>query len=278
MTQRKWKELGAVPPTGFVEERLQLHWATQPLRAAAQALMQPLPGDRHTNLGWDHTRGALTTHPFPSGHLAELRFTEFSLHWCDAEGLSLGAFTLEGQTLEAAIGWLAEKFPDVTLKRREDDMPQHAVANGGAFDGGDRAKREELANWFANADIALTEVALATPGASSVRSWPHHFDSGSLIVFEPEKDPDEALSIGLGMSPGDALTPQPYYYVIPYPRPTDQETPSFPSGGAWERERFCGAILTGEALLAGGEPAGQEARVRAFLAAAVNECARQLAL
>jgi len=276
--KREWKELGAVAPTDFVEERLQLHWASQPLSSAAQAVMTPLPGDSHTNLGWNHERGALTTHPFPSGHVAELRVAEFALHWCDATGVSVDCFALDGETLEAANGWLAEKFPDVALQRRDYDMPEHAVANGATFDGGDRVKREELASWFATSDIALTEVAIATPGATSVRSWPHHFDSGSLIVIEPDKDPEEALSIGLGMSPGDALTPQPYYYVIPYPRPKDQETPSFPSGGAWERERFYGAILTGEALIGSGEPAAQEARVRGFISAAINECARQLKL
>jgi hypothetical protein len=278
MMKREWKKLGAVPPTDFVEERLQLHWACQPLSSAAQAAMVPLPGDSHTNLGWDHERGALTTQPFPSGHVAELRMAEFTLHWCDAKGVSLDLFALEGETLEAANGWLAEKFPDVALKRRDYEMPEHPVMGGEPFTGGARAKREELASWFATADIALTEVALATPGASSVRTWPHHFDSGSLIVFEPDKDPEEALSIGIGMSPGDPLTAQPYYYVIPYPRPKDQETPSFPSGGVWERDRFYGAMLTGEALLGSGEAAGQEGQVRSFLAAAINECARQLKL
>ena len=71
-------------------------------------------------------------------------------------------------TLAAALGWLADhirttigNLPEGDVPLREYDMPSHAVGDGQAFGGADRDKREELALWFANADLALAEIPAA---------------------------------------------------------------------------------------------------------------------
>jgi hypothetical protein len=282
MSRQEWRQLGAHRPEDLVEERLQLHWAAQPLSAAAQAGIEHQPGDLHTNLGWEADSQALVTHAFPGGATAALDLVDFALHWRGADGATLASFELEGQTLGAAMGWMAEQLrptvaalPEGPLSPREYEMPAHPVADGQLFSGGDRGRREELAHWYGNAAIALGETVRGNPASSDARVWPHHFDFGLLINYEPEKDPEVARSIGVGMSPGDASgITHPYYYVNPYPRPEVGELPGLVSGGYWEREAFVGALLTGATLIDLGENAEQSDRVRAFLSGAVEGCKR----
>jgi hypothetical protein len=77
------------------------------------------------------------------------------------------------------------------------------------------------------------------------------------------------------MLPGDAMYPEPYFYVnaSPAPRP-DKLTAPLDGGGVWNTEEWTGAILIGSRL----DPDGhvQAAQVRAFLESASDACARLL--
>lgn len=276
---KAWQELGAQRPKNLNEERLQLHWAAQPLSAVAGACIARLPDDSHSNLGWDHAAGAFVTRAFPGDYTAALAVAGFRLQWREPDGTPLSRFALQGNTLEAALSWLGDHVRSTlgdpaagSLRLPDYEMPEHAVAGGQPFSGGDSDRRAELARWFADADIVLAEIEQDNEGSSEVRNWPHHFDTGLLIALEPDKDPGQARSIGVGFSPGDGGTPQPYYYVNPYPRPQARALPALSSGGRWEQESFFGAVLTGDALIAGGDAAGQHERARAFLDTAVDAC------
>ena len=137
MSVRAWSELGIHRPSDLNEERLQLHWAAQPLSAAAQAAIERQPGDNHTNLGWDHAASAFVTRPFCGGHTAALTVVDFALQWRSPDGTTLASFEIEGKTLDEAFNWLTEQLrptvndlPDGPLSRREYDMPTHPVAEG----------------------------------------------------------------------------------------------------------------------------------------------------
>ncbi len=278
MKRPAWQELGAYHPSDLVEERVQLHWAAQPLSALTLLAVDAQPGDGNTNLGWDHEASAFVTQPFPGDYSAALGALDFSLQWREPDGVEHSRFELKGNTLAAALGWLADhirttigNLQEGDIPLRDYDMPSHPVGEGQAFDGADRDKREELARWFANADLVLAEVAEANEG-SDPRTWPHHFDTGFLINLEPDKDPEQARSIGVGLSPGDEQTPQPYFYANPYPLRRADDLPPMPIGGHWEREAFFGAVLTGSALIDAGDAADQQERVREFLGVAVDAC------
>ncbi len=144
------------------------------------------------------------------------------------------------------------------------------VGEGRAFSGDDRAAFAELGRWFANAELVLTEVAANQPFTTAVRCWPHHFDIGFLVLLEPEKDPETAKSIGVGMLPGDATYPQPYFYVNPYPRPDDTPKFELAGGGHWHTEGFFGAILLGEKMTADGTAEAQKHRARSFIDSALG--------
>jgi hypothetical protein len=99
-----------------------------------------------------------------------------------------------------------------------------------------------------------------------VRCWPHHFDIATLIDVSRGAS-GEARTIGVGLSPGDASYPEPYFYVTPWPAPADPALMALPGGGAWHRAGWFGAVLTGSAIFAGadGSPSTRAEVVARFL-------------
>ena len=61
-----WVPLRGIEQLRLSEARLQAHYAVQWLGRAARAYVPPLPGDEHTNLGWDGGLGGFTTYPVAS--------------------------------------------------------------------------------------------------------------------------------------------------------------------------------------------------------------------
>jgi hypothetical protein len=139
------------------------------------------------------------------------------------------------------------------------------VAHGGAFDA-PSVELEELARWFSVAWQILSELAHEETGSSPVRIWPHHFDTAFLL---PISGGDGSRSIGVGMSPGDQSYAEPYWYVTPWPYPSDSQGLSLEGGGAWHEQGWFGAVLRASSL-AGDDPGAQKRRVNAFLRSALS--------
>ena len=133
----------------------------------------------------------------------------------------------------------------------------------------------ELGRWFADADTMLRRIAAAIDGAEPVRVWPHHCDIASLIALDPELPAEEARTIGFGMTPGDGSYPEPYWYVTPWPYPQHPDLPELAGGGAWHREGWMGAVLTGTRLVA-ADASTQAGQVSTFLESAIGACRNML--
>jgi len=198
----------------------------------------------------------------------------------DAAGTERASLPLAGQTLAGALEWLGgalgetgARVPAGGLELPGYELPDHPVASGGAFAGASPAGRAELAAWFANGHAVL-EAAAAREGGSEVRTWPHHFDVGSLITVATNPDGSLAASVGLGLSPGDSSYPEPYWYISPWPYPAADALPGL-AAGHWHTEGFAAAILTAtEQLEAGGDPART---LDAFLSDAISKSRQSLA-
>jgi len=259
----RWFELGRVQPTELVDARLQLHWAAQVVAAVGVTLVERRPDDSHTSLGWDES-GVLVGQAIPSGRRAAI--SPASMEWVVMEGEAVASRRgIHGQTLEAGLRWMEQTLDTGTpLVRPTYEMPTHPVGDGAAFACSDLTAFAELGRWFANAHALLTEVATELNDADSVRCWPHHFDVATLLAFDLEAtDRENARSIGLGMTPGDAAIPQPYLYVGPWPRST--ERPALAGGGAWRADGW--AALEGSDLTARDD---QRARAEEFLRSALE--------
>jgi hypothetical protein len=248
----------------LVEERLAIHWAAQIVAAAAAARIDARADFSHTNLGYDDALAALVSHPI--GELrAGLVLAKPELIVV-AGGEIAARRALAGATLAEGLAWLGRELDqrcggEVALSLLDHDMPAHPVHDGGTFPE-PTAAFAEVAGWFATAHAVVSGVASQNgEAASPARCWPHHFDLATLITVEPHDDPELAKSVGFGMTPGDAATPEPYFYATPWPRPEASALGEL-AVGEWHTDGWTGAVLRSTALV----------QAQAFAGAAVTAC------
>jgi hypothetical protein len=272
-----WNTVGEIDPRDLVEARLQLHWAVQPVMAFADSALERLPDDSQANLGWRDDLEALCGRQRPDGLSAGLRIPDMTLLVFDEGGATADSISLERQTIDSAVSWIEEVVaarsggpPERPIRIRDYEMPEHPVAEGAAFALDCPPAFAELARWFANGDLVLRELTSSDRGWAEVRCWPHHFDLGTVISLESSGDASSGRSIGVGLSPGDAWYPEPYFYVNPYglaDQPADG--PALESGGRWHTDGWFGAVLSATCILEISEDS-RESAVSSFLRGAVD--------
>lgn len=271
-----WKTLNPLVAKELTDARLQFHYAAQFATAMGISYLAPRGDDSHTNLGWDPRHEALRSREVRAlSHAVRVAVRPLDLTLMVLLDGSIGQrIPLHGLTireaetsLRAALAAAGLDSRRLTL-RRHYELPPHPVTRGEAFDTTKSADFAELSHWYGNAATVLTELRSRT-GGSEVRCWPHHFDIATLATIAPGR------TSGAGVSPGDAMYPEPYFYVNAYPAPNaDLLTARLDGGGVWNTEGWAGAILTGSRLDPDG--AAQAAQVRAFLDSATDACARLL--
>jgi hypothetical protein len=272
-----WETLGAVDPRELIDARLQLHFAAQAAAAVGKQLVPHQPDYGEQSFQWQAGPRALAqglvagNPPFR----AALRPSPAALLLLDDNGAVLEEFPLEGKTLDEAYEWtqievelLLGRHLEKPLERPGDDFPAHPVARGAVFSTSGPGFAE-LGRYFANADRVLRALADRNPGASPVRCWPHHFDLATLIPLDPGADPEKARSIGAGLSPGDGVIAEPYFYVLPWPAPPTQRLPQLAGGGRWQTAGWVGAVLPASSFTNAATNGSQARRVEEFLDSAV---------
>lgn len=273
---RQWRTLGAVSPENLGVMRVELHHAVQLLASFGQTLLDARPDDSHRSMVWSgpdtgFSTSALDEEPKLRVTVAPIDLTA-TLHGADGV---LASRSLIGLTPDEAYAWLEGELAGalgrdgLRLGRPEYEIPARGNATGEPFSGTSAAALVELEAWFENAAGVLDGLVAQDPTATAVRCWPHHFDIATLLVLDPDIGPAEGRSVGVGFSPGDEVTPQPYWYVTPHPDPGTYDLPDLP-GGYWNTEGWFGAVLPGSAVAAAGSSTEQESLTGAFLREAVS--------
>ena len=265
-----------MPPTDLGGIRLELHHAVQMLASFGQTLLDSQPDDSHRSMVWSGPDVAFSTSPLDSEPTLRVTVAPANLT-ASVHGDSgvLVSRSLVGLTPDEAYAWLESELAGalgrdgLQLGRPEYDMSPRETENGEPFAGTPAAVLVELEAWFDNAAGVLDELVAQDASATPVRCWPHHFDIATLLVLDPEIGPTEGRSVGVGFSPGDEATPQPYWYVTPNPDPGTYDLPDLP-GGYWNTEGWFGAVLPGSAVVDAGSAAEQASLTEAFLREAVS--------
>jgi hypothetical protein len=278
-----WENLGAVEPRNLIEARQQIHWAVQAVAAVGKQLLPHQPDFGEQSFTWMAGPRVLAQGVVegPRPFRAAVRLAEPTLLLLDEDGERLAGLPMEGRTLDEAYEWVrreTEALLGRSLEKpleRPEGLPDHPVASGAPFHLAGSAAPAELERYYAGADRLLRGLRDRNPGASPVRCWPHHFDIATLILLDPEADPEKARSIGVGLSPGDSGRPEPYFYVLPWPRPIG-DLPAL-DGGSWNTEEWLGAVLESADFTAAGSNGAQRGRIERFLNSAVEACRRLLA-
>lgn len=284
---------GGVPLERLVDTRLQLHHAVQSLTSFAQALVDPMEDDAHRSFDWDvgvrgfRTRGATAAPDTTAVFLVEAFEVRIEREDAVLAVVPVRGWTgvrlrnaLQGAARECVTG--ATGRPEFVAP--EFDLPDHPTGGGDVpFDPDGRAL-EELAGWFTHADLAVLrlEERLGASGPHRAgrsgdtpidvaRVWPHHLDLSTLL------HPDGG-SVGVGLSPGDASIPHPYWYVRGYPDaeagaacPAGEELPTL-SLGRWKESGWTGALLEATELAPLSSREAVDDAVDAFLDTTVPTC------
>ncbi len=272
---KDWVRLGAVAPAELESARLDLHRGAQLVGMVGKQLLEPAADHSHGSLEWLDEVEVLAGQPLADGSRVALRVASQELVILDAEAHVSDRLELRSHTLEAVAAWVRDRL----LERREavGQTEWVALAAVGLTDasvgrdapfGSAGDAHAELGRWFGNADRLLRHFADREPGASPVRGWPHHFDLATLITFDSEVQPEEARSVGLGLSPGDGSFGEPYLYALPWPAPEPDALPPL-EGGTWVTEGWVGAVLVGSDVVDLGDAGKQASAARTFYESAL---------
>lgn len=234
-------------PDAIADARLFSHHAIQWPSRAARANLPAAADDSHSNLGWDSALGALISHPLGGSKDPQLgfRFADGALLWL-TQGTLRATFPLVGADARRAVSWCDALLKSTGLAPlRAGVMPYELATVDLAALGRrlDLSVLQALGSSYNRTHPALTALVAAhgptVHAAPQPRCWPHHFDLATLLALEAG-DPETALSIGVGLSPGDGGIEQPYLYCTPWPAPGD--LPDAPEGWQWHQQGFTALV------------------------------------
>lgn len=273
-----WQILDTLNTKDFTEARLQLHYGIQLIAATGSALAEPLPDFSHTSLNWNSDLDVFIGAPIRAAKpfrvaLDPVMLTSILL---DQEGETISVFPLHQKTLTEGMAWLKGEVAQlgadaskIELLTYPEDFPDHAIAHGTPFNVSEaEAERQELSHYYANNRLVLQEIVEGFEDASPIHIWPHHFDMATLILMPIQKR-REPITIGVGLSPGDANYAEPYWYVSPYPYPAPENLPFLDGDGFWHTQEWLGAVLPASRLTQDSGEA-QVKQVKSFLRSAIN--------
>jgi hypothetical protein len=216
-------------------------------------------------MSWLDERGALATElvdaarPFRVG----LGVSDLTILLLDAANGETAVFPLAGRTRDESIAWLRARIgdtgrdPSALRTSLHFSIADHPTDHGAPFVRS--SSLGELSRWYENANGLLEARRSRTPGAETVRCWPHHFDIATLVSARG----GGLRTVGIGMSPGDASYSEPYFYLGPDPRPTSPLATL--TIGRWHTADWWGAVLTASEIVGLADAAGQASLVTRFV-------------
>jgi hypothetical protein len=262
-----WQRAGAIASGQLGDARETLHHAAQLLALVGASYIPARADDSHTSMRWLGDAGALATEIVEAARpfRVAIRASDLTLLFLEASGREAGVFPLSERTRDEAIAWLRARIADAgrdpTALRTSlhFSISRQPTDDGAPFVRQSGRELEELSRWYANANAVLEAQRAQRSGSGDVRCWPHHFDIATLVTVSG----GAFQTIGIGMSPGDAITQEPYFYVSPYPRPTNIVATL--EVGRWHTTDWWGALLLSSEIVAVTSPSEQLALVTGFI-------------
>ncbi|MEX2597284.1 MAG: hypothetical protein WEC59_10190 [Salibacteraceae bacterium] len=228
-----------------------LHIATQYLTTAAKSFVPAKHDDSHTNLGWDQNDKQLFTHPFDKEGL-QLAFDHinYSIDLLHPSSGIEASYPLQGARHLDVINWIDRearfcKLPNTYAFELHFELPyKTAFKDTFIFPELNRAEVNEIIALRDIADRSLTAIAAIHEHAEPVRTWPHHFDTATLIDLEG----NGKRTIGCGLAVPDGMIDDFYFYVSGYlgDESVALDESKTLSHGSWKSGEWNGGVLSGE--------------------------------
>jgi len=223
-----------------------LHLAAQYLATVAKNYIEAQSDDSHTNLGWIAETNSFSTRKLSNGDTLELRACSMVLNW---NGMSAGTFNLNGSRHQDVLEWLNAMAKSNGLENYVFDL--HYSIDSGEFNDDlsfsmvDSDRCDILAKWRNNAYKSCENVLVNLGLEGEVRTWPHHFDTGSYIPVAGTE-----IGIGFGMAIPDINSKDYYLYTSAYQGHDGMSTKGLAplTKGSWKEGDWKGAMLSVEGL------------------------------
>ena len=221
-----------------------IHRATQYLATAAINYMDHKEDDSHTNLDWDAQRKSFITRPLGDKDIyLALNLVNFRLEFV-RNGMVLASKPLTGSRHQEMVDWLMEVFRDLSFDEpyrfgMHYELPYQNLTPEYMYESPDENELMEHSGLRDQAYKVIKSVVKKFDDHQNVRTWPHHFDTASLINLGGK------YTIGLGLAIPDDMVNTFYYYVAAWKGDKAMDVSSFPDlkSGRWINDNWKGAVL-----------------------------------
>lgn len=248
-----WKLLGQ-DPKALTPAIDQIHRGVQFIAMVGKHFVKNQADDSHTNLRWLPKEEVLVGNWIrerKGNFRFAMRSKDLTLIAYNANMEVSSEFALEGKTNEEALKWTKlqlKAFGKDASKMKMDihyDIPPHATDDGAAYDFANSELFQEIANYRANSNEVLEYFAQKFKTASTVRTWPHHFDIGTYIPMVFNDKGEVIKSFSLGFAIADSVVEEPYFYITQWSadKDIDYSKAKELSKGEWLPETLGGASL-----------------------------------
>ncbi|MCB0587908.1 MAG: hypothetical protein KDD06_21630 [Phaeodactylibacter sp.] len=263
------------------EPAKQLHHASQFVAVFGNSLLPKAADDSQSSMVWLSKLKALAGQEVNLKRRIRmaLLYETLELQLINENEEALGVFPLSGQTKATALSFVRTQAR--SFGKKADDiqpishfeLPEHELNKGAPFQMANPGIFQELARYRHNAHIVLTEIAGKYEYATPVATWPHHFDTGSVIPVKFDDQSNLLKTVGIGLAPADDIVGEFYYYVNHWQKDgkADYDTlPSLPEGAEWHTKKWKGAVLPASEILKKKSAGEQAAFVEDFLRSGIE--------
>ena len=223
-----------------------MHLAAQYLATAGISFLEKKGDDSHTNLGFDAKKGYMETWPLnKNGCKIALDYTKFALEWLPGDTTRM-TLHLDGKSHSDIVKWMGEVTTALGRTKPYSyalhyELPYGKMTDDFVFSKPPQDELDKMLSYRKIAQLALESVVDKMALSTTIRIWPHHFDTGGYEMMKETKQ----IGVGFGMAIPDSMIDDFYLYTSGYKGHDGIDTSEFDAitYGEWVNEGFKGAVL-----------------------------------
>ena len=279
---KHWKTIKSDAYASLNETTRFIHKAAQFMAMSAKLYAESKPDDSHTNMSWQiGSSRFLGNSLYANGEFVlALDLNAFEICLLDSSREEVGKVILQGKEESVVLNEFTRLLStqgfdtsNFTLDLHY-DLPTTDVYIGNSYKSITLQDLEVFTAVRTIGQLSLEPYASKYEHASSVRTWPHHFDIGSYIPLQFDDNGEALKSISLGLSIADDYVGEYYFYVTHWSRDeaVDYSTlSSLPGKSYWNQKDWVGAVLPFSNVIHVESVEEQVEVVNTFLRQAIDE-------
>ena len=275
MSAFDWKPMMQIDPEDIRDAKSILHQAIQNVASIGRKFLDPQPPEFNSRMVWVPalTRMAGGWIPAETTFRSSLSLESFEIFIVDRKVHTLASFPLEGKNYSQLMIWLEEQIGKFGLDASNLTLnlpykiPDHPVQQGEPFHIKSKRGLSEFSKFYHNTYIALRKIKERYENAE-IYIWPNRFDISMEITLKDTGDHDTNTRIAFGMSPGDKIFHNPYFFVSTWPNIDTEKCSKLSNNAIWMSEDWTGSVLLSKHIYEGD----QQAKLEQFY----NESGEQL--